>query len=116
MSNHVLFFGWNRSVPGRESISAAHFQEFLQYLGGLQAAGGIESFETVLLGAHGGDLNGFVLIFGDRAQLDAVAGSDEWLSHMTRGGLHLEGSGAVRGVRGEGVMEWMQRWTSLLSG
>jgi hypothetical protein len=27
--------GWNRSVAGREAMSAQHFQEFLGYLGGL---------------------------------------------------------------------------------
>ena len=70
---------------------------------------------TVLLANHGGDLNGFFLIRGDRAQLDAVVNSDEWLTHQTRGGYHLEGSGTVRGVINEGVMEWMNRWTQLIS-
>lgn len=115
MGNNIIFFGWNRPVPGREQMGAEHFQEFLGYLGGLQQSGSIESFDTVLLTPHGGDLNGFFLIRGDRAQLDAVAGSDEWLSHLTRGGLHLEGAGAVRGVINEGVMEWMNRWTQMIS-
>jgi hypothetical protein len=114
MSKHVIFFGWNHSITGREQMSAAHMQDFLQYVGGLQAAGDIESFETVLLRPHGGDLNGFFLIRGDASQLDAVEGSDEWLKHLTRAGLHLEGAGSVRGVRDEGVMDWMNLWTSIL--
>jgi len=32
MSSNVLFFGWNRSVPGRERMSAEHFQSFGEYL------------------------------------------------------------------------------------
>jgi len=40
--------------------------------------------------------------------------SDEWVTHMTRGLLHLEGSGAVRGVAGEMVMARMALWTKLL--
>lgn len=116
MSTEVLFYGWNRSIPGREQISAAHFQEYVAYLGGLQAEGAIDSFEVILLNPHGGDLNGFFLVRGNQEQLDAMQGSDAYRTHVTRGGLHLEGSGAVRGVTGEGVMEWMGRWTAHLPG
>ena len=90
MSSNVIFFGWNRSIPGREQMSAEHFQEFLGYLGGLQQAGAIDSFEPVLLSPHGGDLNGFFLIRGDNEALNALQASDEWLTHQTRGGQHLE--------------------------
>ena len=112
MSTEVIFFGWNRSVPGREQISAQHFQEYIAYLAGLQANGAIDSFEAVMLGPHGGDMNGFILIRGDKDQLNELQASAEYLDHITRGELHLEGSGAIRGVTGEGVMEWMSRWAS----
>jgi hypothetical protein len=115
MSTDAIFMGWNRSVPGREATSAEHFQEFLGYLGGLQQAGKIASFEPVLLNPHGGDLNGFVLIRGDSAQIDALSASEEWQIHITRGGFHLEGLGIVRGVTGEGVMAWMARWSQIAS-
>lgn len=116
MSSNVIFFGWNRSIPGREEMSAKHFQEFLGYLGGLQQKGAIDSFEPVFLSPHGGDLNGFFLIRGDNEALNALQASDEWLTHLTQGGQHLEGAGAVRGVTGELVMEWMERWSSLIAG
>jgi hypothetical protein len=116
MSTEVIFYGWNRSVPGREQMSATHFQEYLGYLAGLQQNGAIASFEVVLLRPHGGDLNGFFLIRGDTDQLNALQASDEYLNHVTRGGLHLEGSGAIRGVTGESVMDWMSRWTQALPG
>ncbi len=116
MSTEVLFYGWNRSIPGREQISAAHFQEYLAFLGGLQADGAIDSFEVVLLDPHGGDLNGFFLIRGSREQLNTMQDSEAYMIHVTRGGMHLEGAGAVRGVTGEGVMEWMNRWSALLPG
>ncbi len=115
MSKDVIFIGWNRSVPGREQTSAQLFQEFVQYLGGLLQAGEIDSFEPVLLSPHGGDLNGFFLIRGESSKLDAVARSEAWMTHMTRAGLNLEGVGAVRGVTGEGVMEWMGLWSKLIS-
>ena len=95
MSSNVVFFGWDRSIPGREQLSAEHFQEFVQYLGGLQQAGTIQSFEPVLLDSHGGDLNGFFLIRGESANLDALLSSEEWQTHVTRGALHLAGMGVV---------------------
>ena len=115
MSKNVIFFGWKRPVVGREQISAAHFPEFLQYLGELQGQGAIDSFEPVLLTAHGGDLNGFVLIRGDREKLDDVVASDQWLEHLTRAGYHLEGIGSVRGVTGEGVMEAMAVYQKVIA-
>jgi hypothetical protein len=114
MSSNVVFFGWNHPIPGREAISGAHFQEYMQYLGGLQQAGTIQSFEAVLLDPHGGDLNGFALIRGEPAKLDALLASDVWVTHLTRAGLHLEGVGMIRGATGELVMERMALWAKLI--
>ena len=114
MASNVILFGWNRPTTGREQTSGQHFQEFVQYLGGLQQAGGIQGFDTVFLDNHGGDLNGFFLIRGESAKLDALVSSDEWLTHMTRAGLHLDGPGVIRGATGELVMERMQLWMSFL--
>jgi hypothetical protein len=116
MATDVILVGWNRAVPGREALAAEHFQEFLGYLGGLQGAGAIESFEPVLLAHHGGDLNGFFLLRGDGAQLAALQGTPEWLKHLTRGGFNMEGFGSVKGVTGEGTMAWMAAWGEVISG
>jgi len=114
MSSNVMLFGWNRPIPGREKVSAQHFEEFVQYLGSLQQNGAIQSFEIVFLDTHGGDLNGFFLIKGEPAKLDAPIATTEWVTHMTRAAFHLEGSGVVRGVTADAVMERMQLWTSLI--
>ena len=114
MASNVILFGWNRSTAGREQTSAQHFQEFTQYLGGLQQGGAIQGFDVVFLDPHGGDLNGFFLIRGESAKLDAVMGSDDWVKHMTRAGQHLDGVGAIRGATGDLVMERMQLWRSLI--
>jgi hypothetical protein len=114
VSSNAIFFGWNRSIPGREQVSAQHFQEFVQYLGGLEKAGRIASYEVFFLDAHGGDMNGGFLIRGEPGKLDAVMGSSEWVTHMTRAALHLQGSGAVRAVTGAAVNERMALWTGLL--
>jgi len=68
----------------------------------------------VFLDMHGGNLNGFFLLKGDTAKLDALVASTEWVTHMTRASLHLEGAGAVRGVTGAAVMERMQLWTATI--
>lgn len=36
MSSNALFFAWNRSIPGRERLSADHFSQMVQYLIGQQ--------------------------------------------------------------------------------
>jgi hypothetical protein len=114
MGKSVIVFGWNRSIPGREKVSAEHFGEFGKYLGGLQLKGAIQTFDIVFLDAHGGDLNGFFLIRGESAKLDKLVSTTEWITHMTRAALHLEGSGQVRGVTGDEVMKRMAIWTSAI--
>jgi len=114
MASSVVLFGWNRSIPGREKISAGHFDEFLKYLGGLQQKGAIETFDVVFLDIHGGDLNGFVLIKGESAKLDTLLSTTDWITHITRASLHLDGSGVIRGVTGDEVMKRMAIWMSAI--
>jgi hypothetical protein len=111
---NMILFGWNRSIPGREKVSAQHFEEFVKYLGGLQQKGAIQTFDVVFLDTHGGDLNGFFLIKGDSAKLDALVSTTEWITHITRASLHLDGSGVVRGVTGNEIPGRMALWTSVI--
>jgi len=112
MKSNVVFFAWNRSLPGREHLSREHFDEFNHYLAGMQQENMISSFEVVFLDFHGGDLNGFFLIRGENRKLDDLLASESWQTHMIRAALHLQGSGAVRGVAGDQVMERMRIWTN----
>jgi hypothetical protein len=114
MNTNVVMMGWDRPIPGREKLSAQHFQDFGQFLGGLQQKGAIQAFEVVLLDFHGGDMNGFFLIRGESPQLDSLLSSSEWQTHMTRAGLHLERLGVVRGATGDLINNWMQLWGSLI--
>jgi hypothetical protein len=114
MGSNVIFFAWNRSVPGFEQQSAAHFQEFVQYLQTQKEDGMIQSYEPVLLDPHGGDMNGFFLIRGETNKLDTLMSTDAWESHMTRGAIHLHGPGVTRGVTGDRVMKRMELWKSLV--
>lgn len=114
MHANILFFAWNRSIAGREKISAPHYQEFVQYLTGLQQGGKISSFDAFLLEPHGGDMNGGFIIKGDAAKLDALVSTTDWITHMTRAALHLEGAGAVRGVTGAAIGDRMALWAGLI--
>lgn len=111
---NAIFLGWNRSIPGREHVSAAEFQDFVQYLGGLQQSGVIQSFDVVFLDPHGGDMNGFFLLRGESGKLHELAASADWLTWQMRGILHLQGFGAVFAATGDAVMERMRVWTSRL--
>lgn len=116
MKNNAVFFGWNRSLPGREQRSAEHFQDFVKYLGEQQQSGKIASFDTVFLDSHGGDMNGFFLIRGNNDQMNDLVNSDDWSTHMVRASMHLDGSGSVRAFTGDAVMDRMGLWTSHIPG
>ena len=111
MSSNVILFGFDRSIPGREMLSAQHFQTFTEYLGGLQRKGTIQSFEPVFLDPHGGDMNGFFLIRGESPKLDELIAGDEWHTHVIRAMLHLNKLGVVRGATGALIAERMAMWT-----
>ena len=115
MGSNVVFVGWDRPALGREKTSVPLFQEFLQYLGGLQKAGTIQSFDSVLLNPHGGDLNGFTLIKGDSTKLDAMLSSEAWETMMIRAGVVMEGFGFLRGVTGDLLMKQMEGYMRALS-
>ncbi len=116
MSSHVILFGWNRSIPGREPLSRAHFGDFVQYLTGLEQKKAIDGFDVVFLDPHGGDLNGFFLIKGSAAQLHTLASSSDWITHMTRAALHLEAAGAIHGATGDEISKRMEIWSKLIPG
>jgi hypothetical protein len=114
MNASVILFGWNRSIPGREKVSAGHFDEFVKYLVGLQQKGAIGTFDAVFLDAHGGDLNGFFLIRGESDKIDTLVSTTEWVTHITRASLHLEGAGVIRGVTGDEIMKRMAMWVNAI--
>ena len=71
MTDTALFIGWGPTIPGREHHALKLFDEALEIFESLKQAGEIESFEPVLLGPHGGELEGFILVKGEIAKLTA---------------------------------------------
>ena len=66
--------------------------------------------EPVILSPHGGDMNGFFIVRGERAKLDKIQASDAWLELSMRCGNILVGFGAITGYTNEGVQEIMGLW------
>ena len=116
MADRVLFIGWNRSIVGREQQAMQLFQKTVEFYGKLQADGRIESFEPVLLDAHGGDLNGFFLLKGEAEKLGEVQHDETFRDLSIEAGYCLEGVGIVPGSIGEGLADVFSRWSKLLGG
>src|SRR6266496_1296038 len=73
MATAVLFMGWNRPVVGREGDAWKFLMgEGQAMLANFQKQGFFERIERVALTPHGGSVNGFLLLFGERAKLDEL--------------------------------------------
>lgn len=110
MSNAIII-GWNRPVPGRERDANELFASSIAYWNKQKQAGNIDSFEPVLLGAHGGDMNGLFLVRGQPAKLDALMHTDELLDIVVRANLLLQGFGVNRAYTNDALQRLMERWT-----
>jgi hypothetical protein len=107
MAGEAIFIGWGAPVRGREAKGLEVFGEAVELWGRLQQDGRIESFEPVLLGPHGGDLQGFFLLRGGRARLDELVRSEEFERVATRAGFIVESFGVVPAYCGEGIQRPM---------
>ena len=103
MAEAGLFIGFGDPVRGREQQAVKVFGEALEYYARLQQQGEIESFETVLLEPHGGDLSGFTLVRGDPDKLSTIHASDEFMRLSLRADLITERFGVVGAVLGERI-------------
>ena len=110
MANHGLFVGWNRPCSGRETVAVELFNSLISFLGKQQQAGVVESFEPVFLHAHGGDLNGFVIVRGDRGKLTQLTASEEWYDLITRIMINAEGVGVIPAFLGQDIATQMTRY------
>jgi len=113
--NHVLLIGWNRAQVGREKNAIEVFGGFTNYLRTLETKKHIVSWEAVGLEAHGGDLNGFVLIRADRDDLNKLVGTDDWQNWITQGLYAMQGFGVINGFLGDELQNRMTRFAKLAS-
>lgn len=111
IETNAYVFGWNRAVVGREGVAAELFGTTVSYFERLQKNGKLESFETVFLSAHGGDMNGFFLLRGTNDNLNWLAQEEEFVDIQLRAQHCLENVGLIRAYRGTTINEMMTRWT-----
>ena len=100
---NALFIGWGAVVRGREKQALQVFQESMEYYGRLQQEGRIEGFDVVLLAPHGGELNGFVVLRGERQALADVRFSDEFERLLVRAASIIDAPGVVPAYTGEAL-------------
>jgi hypothetical protein len=103
MADFGLFIGFGYPVRGRERQAIKVFNEALEYYARLQQQGEIESFESVFLEPHGGDIGGFTLVRGDWDKLASIRASDEFVRLSTRAQLIVEQFGVVGANLGERI-------------
>src|SRR5256712_13771772 len=101
MATSALVIGFGTVVRGREQKALQVFNEAIQYYTRLQQQGTIESFEPVALEPHGGDLQGFLLVRGDREKLNALRSSEEFLRLNNRVALVGDNLGVVTAILAE---------------
>ena len=110
MADAGLFIGWGEVVRGREERAVEVFNEAVEFYGGLQRDGRIESFDVCLLEPHGGDLAGFMLLRGSDEQMDAIHHDDEFQRQMTRANFIVDNLGIVPAFFGEEIGRQMSRF------
>jgi hypothetical protein len=115
MAEMGLFTGWGPPVRGREAKSLEVFNEAVAYWGRQQEQGRIESFEVVLLHPHGGDLYGFLLARGSRAELEAIRAEEEFERLSTRAGMIVEGFGVVPCLLGDTLGRGIEQFQAAIS-
>lgn len=103
MADDALFIGWGQVVRGREPQGLTVFEEAVAYFGRLQQDGQIESFDAYLLEPHGGDLNGFMVLRGERQTLGEVRFSDEFVRIISRANAVIDSLGVTPAFTGEAL-------------
>lgn len=111
MATAVLFIGWDRPLPGVDPKKAyGHVMtEGIPYLRSLEGKA-FERMEAVGLTAHGGDINGFLLLIGERAKLDELRRTDPFEGFVMKLDEMFSGLAVVPGVNAEGLQAAMKRY------
>lgn len=108
MADAALFVGFGRPARAREPQALELWDELVQFCSDLHGRGEIESFEPVLLEPHGGDLAGFLLVRGERDQVERLRAHGDFRRITTRAGLVVDGVGVVEAHIGSGLASQMR--------
>ena len=110
MATACLFIGWNRPYVDKQKEAFGYLtKEGQQNLTKWKKEGWFENSEYFGLTAHGGDLNGFILLKGERAKLDELRRTDDFERFSMRMASLFDRYGVVPGVTEEGIKKVMER-------
>ncbi len=116
MTKAALFVGWGALIPGREEAAGNVLEGAIGWLTQLQQQGRIDSFEPVALGAHGGDLIGFVLVRGDRDAIAELRYSDEFVRITAQIQRVHQAVGVVDAFTGPEMGQYFSYWDEPIKG
>ena len=83
------------------------FGQSLKYLTSLVVAGRVASVEPFFLEPHGGDLEGFFLVRGDREELNKIRYEDDFQRMTVRAQVVVENFGVIGAITGEQLNKHM---------
>ena len=115
MRDFALFVGWGATHPGREPVALKHFTEWEEILTRAKAEGEIEDFETVLLGPHGGELDGFTLVYGQPEKIFALQMREDLIALRTRALIDHAKFSVIPAVVGEGIEKQFSQYKDALA-
>ena len=115
MGDTALFVGWGGTHPGREELARKTFAEFVEILNRLKAEGEIERFETVLLAPHGGELDGFTIVYGKPEKLAALPMREDLHRLRMRAMLDHAKFSVIPATVGEGVEHELELMHEIVS-
>jgi hypothetical protein len=115
MANAGILITWEDSKLGREALGGELYMTSMAYYQAKVEDGTLESFEPFIAQRHGGDRNGFILLRGDRAKLDEMKRSDEFLAIMLKGIHCLTSFSVVDVFLGDGLNRVMGKWMELFA-
>ena|SRR5438552_11832702 len=114
MATAVLFIGWNHPHVGMADKAFGWLTtEGMAYLKKVEGKA-FERMETIALTAHGGDMNGAIILFGERAKLDELRRTDEFEAFVMKMSGMFDRLGVVPGLNWDGLQAVMKRRPKLV--
>jgi hypothetical protein len=109
----AVVFAFQKPVPGREAQALQLYRDLVQYLESLAKSDKIESFEPVLLGAHGGQIDGCVFVSGPGETIRGLPEDPKVAAMLSRAYYCLTGHAVIPAYVGSQLSERIARMEAL---
>ena len=115
MATACLFIGWNRPYAGQMKEAYGFLMsQGRELLDKWEKDGWFEARRMYGLTAHGGDMNGCIILEGSRPKLDELRRTDEFEKFSIQMGSLFDRYGVVPGVTEEAIDAVKERNPDLL--